>query len=514
MMPSKLAIALAAMTLLAVTCPQINAQPRVPATAVGMVLELQGQIGRNDQMRWLWCPAGSDDEYATACVALNVALNRSTTPYKPPRMAGGALVAVDLGQLGDTTEDVARVTQLWDSMAADEPYFTFTQKVTHEKKSTKKDAAEISSVSTVVSPAPHLGEEGAYVGVGRIYRVDQFARRMLSSIDDGQYYAARNISAKTKMRDYLRSRGFDLDNAQQRLATDQLVTLSNVTSRVRVVKLGQSQGVKPSKGRGLVSITCDLADKPNDPNRNGFQSLLNENFDAFEVIATLSTGQQEFSLWDANENLLKEAAPNVATDSTVPKPFNARLQPAIGCIRCHGGSEGYQPLASQFVFDSQGFGRVLGDLSRGLKTQDQFRAYQTIRSRYGASQGEVDHLLQDGRDSLARQYDYVNLKEAHGAKAAYEATARTINKYWYQQMQAGDVDRELGIDPGHDPVAAFNNAVPASDATGLIPDGSAGILNRIRNGHEITRQEWESVYIDAQTKAMTTVAPQAMQKGT
>ncbi len=487
-----------------------QAQPRIPATAVGMVLELQGQIGRNDQMRWLWCPAGSDDEYATACVALNVALNRSTTPYRPPRMAGGALVGIDLGQMGDTVEDVAKVTQLWDSLAADEPYFTFTQKVvTHDPKKKSAD-----TVATVVAPAPHLGEEGAYVGVGRIYRVDQFARRTLSSVDDGRYYQARDISTKTKMRDYLKSRGFDLDNAQQRLATDQLVTLSNVTSRVRVVKLGQSQGVKPSKGRGLVSITCDLADKPNDPNRNGFQSLLNESFDAFEVIVTLSTGQAEYTLWDGSENLLKEAAPNVATDNTVPKPFNARLQPAIGCIRCHAGAEGLQPLASQFAFDSQGFGRVLADLSHGTKLSDQFKAYQTIRSRYGASQGEVDHLLQDGRDSLARQYDFVSLKESHGAKAAYEATARTINRYWYQQLQAGDVDRELGIDAGANPVAAFNAAVPPVDGQGLFPEGSAGISNRIRNGHEISRQEFESIFVDLMTKAMTTVAPQAMQKGT
>ncbi len=485
-----------------------HAQPRIPATAAGMVLELQGQLGRNDQMRWLWCPAGSDAEYATACVALNVALNRSTTPYRPPRMAGGALVAVDLGQLGDTVEDVAKVTQLWDSLAADEPYFTFTQKVvTHDPKKKSAD-----TVATVVAPAPHLGEEGAYVGVGRVYRVDQFARRMLSSIDDGQYYAARNISSKTKMRDYLRSRGFDLDSAQQRLATDQLVTLSNVTSRVRVVKLGQSQGVKPSKGRGLVSITCDLADKPNDPNRNGFQSLLNESFDAFEIILTLATGQQEFTLWDGKENLLTEAAPNVATDSTVPKPFNARLQPAIGCIRCHGPTEGLQPLSSQFVFDNQGFGRVLADLSRGAKAIDQFRAIQTIRSRYGASQGEVDHLLQDGRDSLARQYDFMDLKQAHGAKAAYEATARVVNAYQYRWLNARDVDNELGIDAGADPVGAFNAAIPAT--ADILPDGSAGILNRIRNGKEITRQEWEQTFIDAMTKAMTTVAPQAMQKGT
>ncbi len=486
-----------------------QAQPRIPATAVGMVLELQGQIGRNDQMRWLWCPAGSDDEYATACIALNVALNRSTTPYKPPRMAGGALVAVDLGQMGDTVEDVAKVTQLWDSLAADEPYFTFTQKVvTHDPKKKLAD-----TVATVVAPAPHLGEEGQYVGVGRVYRVDQFARRALSSIDDGVYYAARNIQAKTKLREYLRSRGFDLDRAQSTNAIDQLVLLSGVTSRVRVVKLGQSQGVKPSKGRGLVSITCDLADKPNDPLRNGFQSLLNESFDAFEVIVTLSTGQQEFSLWSGSEDLLKEAAPNVATDSTVPKPFNARLQPAIGCIRCHGASEGLQPLASQFTFDGQGFGRVLGDFSRGTKASEQFKAFQTIRSRYGASQGEVDHLLQDGRDSLARQYDFVNLKEAHGAKAAYEATARVVNAYQYKWLNAIDVDRELGIDPGVDPVGSFNASIPASNAQEIVPEGSAGISNRIRNGHEISRQEFESIFVDLMTKAMTTVA-QALQKGT
>ncbi len=489
-----------------------QAQPRVPATAVGMVLELQGQIGRSDTLFFLWSPRASEDDYATACVAINVGLNRSSTPYHPPKFFNGELIGFDTTQLADDSEGVAKVTELVRSLAADEPYFTFTQKVVTHGDAKKKTA---DSVATVVSPAPHLGEEGAYVGVGRVYRVDQFARRMLSSVDDGKYYEARNIVSKTKMREYLKSRGFDLDSAQQRLATDQLVTLSNVTSRVRVVKLGQSQGVKPSKGRGLVSITCDLADKPNDPNRNGFQSLLNESFDAFEVILTLSTGQQEFTLWDGKENLLTEAAPNVATDSTVPKPFNARLQPAIGCIRCHGASEGLQPLASQFTFDGQGFGRVLGDLSRGTKASDQFKAFQTIRSRYGASQGEVDHLLQDGRDSLARQYDYVNLKEAHGAKAAYEATARTINHYWYQQMQAGDVDRELGIDPGTDPVKAFNAAIPPADGNSLlVPEGSAGILNRIRNGHEITRQEWEQTFIDAMTKAMTTVAPQALQKGT
>jgi hypothetical protein len=276
--------------------------------------------------------------------------------------------------------------------------------------------------------------------------------------------------------------------------------MSDITGKVRVWELFHGQANKPSNGSPLVSITNDVKDGALDPNKNGYLSLLNDSFDAKELIVTLQSGQQEFTLWDGKDLLLAEADPRVAADRLVPSPFGPRLECGISCIRCHGKQQGLQPIHNDVLKMVGGTGRILTDLS---KPDKQFDNLRLIQSRYGARQHDVDTAIDNGRESLNRRYDaLVDAKDAKAAKVAYAAAAEVYDAYKYTYVTPATACRELGIAPGDDPAATLRSAMPAPNAIGAVAEGSAGTLARLEAGIPITRGDFESVYADLATKAL------------
>lgn len=467
----------------------VVAPPRIPRSAAE--LALTDEAVTNPLVFYLWSPSASDRDYYAASVVLSAVVNQSTSPYHPEKVLATigdkvvwpGLIRVNIAQLVDDEAGIKHILSVLAKQAENEPYFTLTSVV--EAAGDKK--GEIKT-KTVISAAPHLGD-AAKIGIGKIYRVDQFCDRAIRTADDGLYYAWRGIEAgKTKLNDYLKSRGFNLAEGLKTNSIDQAVTLSHVTSSPRVLIFGRSQGIKPSKGSGLVAITKDLAVGANDPNKNPFQSLLNDNQKYFkETILQLPNGQQEFALWNEDDVAIAEADPRVATDSTVPHPFPARLQPASSCISCHGGDAGMKPFDTEFVYN--GSARLVkADVSKA----DQFAAYQAIRSRFSATQPEVDAFLANARDSLAAQYDFLSIHEHQGGKAAYEALTSLENDYRNSWVTPAKACEEIGLTGGK-PQELLAAAIPPSDA---VPQGSAGIVNRLRDGRDVSRAEWEAVFVE------------------
>ncbi len=468
--------------------------PRIPRTAVELIMAdpLNGPT-----MFYFWCPAGSDAEYFTACLVTNVALLQGTTPYKPDRICGGALVRVDLQQLCDNQEQLTRLLHLVREVATiDEPFFH--QTIRHEAKHGKEVKQE-----TLVTVSPNVDPA---IGIGKVFRVDQFAWRCLAQVDDGIYYQLRSLEVgKTKLPDYLASRGFDYGRALKRNTLDQTVTISQVTSEDRVIQFGRSEDGRPAESTGIVAITKDIKRGRNDPNKNAFQSLLNDDQKYFfEVIIQNSAGQQEFTLWDEGQLLLNAADPEVATDNTVPKPFPQTLHGAISCINCHGGSEGLKAFTPRFSSQAPGSTRIVADISK----KDQFATAQAINSRYHATAKQLETLLDSGRFSLARQYDYLRLGEGqHGYQLACESTTATVNSYKNSFVSAEKAAAELGFtaEKGKTITDAFKAAMPYTEG---VATGSAAILNQLRDGREVTRADWDSVYIEAEAMALPAIDKQ------
>ncbi len=456
--------------------------PRIPRTAVQLAL---ADPLNSPSMLYLWCPAGSDQEYFAACLVCNVALLQGTTPCKPDRICGGALVRVDLQQLCDTEEQLKRLLHLVREVAViDEPFFHQTQRI--QVKHGKETKTE-----TVVTVSPNVDQS---IGVGKLFRVDQFAWKTLAQVDDGMYYQFRSLeTGKTRLPDYLESRGFNYKRALSHSSIDQCVTVSQVTSEDRIIQFGRSEDGRPAESSGLVAITKDIKRGRNDPNKNSFQSLLNDDQRYFkEVIIQGSAGQQEFTLWDEDDKLLNAADPEVASNHQVPKPFHNTLHGAISCIDCHGGNEGYKPVTSRFSSSAPGSTRIVADVSK----KDGFSTDAAIRARYHATQKQIDTLLESGRQSLASQYDYLKLEHGeHGYQLACEATTATVNNYANSFVTPEKAAVELGFTAaaGKSIQDAFKQAMHFTPG---VATGSAGILNQLRDGHEITRADFDYAFIE------------------
>jgi hypothetical protein len=467
--------------------------PRIPRTAVQ--LALSDPLNSPTQL-YLWCPNGSDEEYFTACLVANVALLQGTTSYKPDRICGGALVRIDLAALCDSESQLKRLLGIVREVAPiDEPFFHLT--VRHEVKDKKE-----SKIETVVTVSPNVDQS---IGVGKVFRVDQFAWKTLSQVDGGIYYQLRNLEVgKSKLGEYLESRGFDYKRALRNNTLDQTVTVSQVTSENRIIQFGRSEDGRPAESSGIVAITKDIKRGRNDPNRNGFQSLLNDDQRYFyEVIVQNSAGQQEFTLFDEDQKLLSQADPEVATDTTVPSPFPKTLHGAISCINCHGGSEGMKAFTPRFSSQSPGSTRIIADISK----PDTYKTAQAINSRYHATAQQLDALLESERFSLARQYDFLRLGEGnHGYKLACESTTAIVNRYKNSFVTPEQFAADLGFTAtkGGTIIDAFKAAIPYTPG---VATGSAGILNQLRDGHDITRADADFIYQEAQALSQPAIAP-------
>lgn len=465
--------------------------PRIPRTAVELAL---ADPLNSPTMLYLWCPAGSDDEFFTACLVANVALLQGTIPYRPDRICGGALVRVDLAQLCDTEDQLKRLLHLVREVApVYEPFFHLTRRIeVRHGKDTK--------VETVVTVSPNVDSA---IGVGKVFRVDQFAWKCLSQVDGGIYYELRGLAVgKSTLKEYLASRGFDYNRALKNNTIDQTVTVSQVTSEDRIIQFGRSENGRPAESTGIVAITKDVKRGRNDPDKNAFQSLLNDDQKYFyEVIVQNAAGQQEFTLFDENQMLLAAADPEVATDTTVPSPFPRTLHGAISCINCHGGSEGMKAFTPRFSVQVPGSTRIVADISK----RDQFATAQAINSRYHASEQQLKALLESERFSLARQYDYLRtVNGEHGYQLACEATTAVVNRYKNSFVSPEQFAADLGLTApkGGTIMDALKSAIPYTPG---VATGSAGILNQLRDGHEITRADADFIYPEAMAMALPAI---------
>ncbi len=293
------------------------------------------------------------------------------------------------------------------------------------------------------------------------------------------------------MPDYLGSRGFDYKRALSHSSIDQTVTVSQVTSEDRIIQFGRSEDGRPAESTGLVAITKDIKRSRNDPNKNGFQSLLNDDQKYFkEVIIQNAAGQQEFTLWDEDDKLLGAADPEVATDSTVPKPFHATLHGAISCINCHGTSEGYKAFTPRFSSQAPGSTRIVADISK----PDQFKTAAAINSRYHATAKQLETMLDSGRFSLARQYDYLRLGEGqHGYQLACESTTAVCNGYANSFVTPEKAAAEWGF-KAHEGKTIVDAMRAVLTYQPGVATGEAAIVNQLLDGKDVTRADFDYIY--------------------
>lgn len=487
------------------------AAPAIPAAAAELAARDFEVRGKNQLIYYLWSPTASDRDYNAASATLNAVVNQGSCDYVPPRIANGALIMFDLEQLVDNSKQIEKLQYL----LARVPSAYFFETIVKTDKANKS--------AKFILPAHHTGAAGEVLGLS-IFRVDQFCKLLNFSIDDGLYYQFRGLKAgETKLDPYLESRGFSRKNAKAANAVDELLLKSMVTGSTRAVFIIQGQQTKASVGGATAMITGDVFAGPLDPRKNVFKSIFNEDFDAFEVIITLPSGYQEFTVWDGKGTLLAEAAQRVVTDHTTPQPFPNRLH-TFSCISCHSERDGFQQLVNEQRLIIQRDGRLTNE--QGTITfnadvtqfyKDPIEGKRVALSRFGARQHDIDAAIDHARECLNRRFDVVNAPrvqfdpkadlqaKAHSCKQAYLDLTAVVNAYSFKWVSPEVACQELGFETDGNPRRQLGLIAPPPNKKGYVSEGSANTIGQLLAGNSVTRDDFEQAYPELELKAVDTL---------
>lgn len=479
--------------------------------------------------RYVWVRTG---DQADARIGSFVANWLSQENIKPVATLGGGKVPLLLRlNLRDYYSDanLARALRTWEKLEYDPSFntlYTFDTVQLLLKRGTKPEwLAGVSTVFNRIKVKTSRGEE--QVAVFRqphvdidslafnlrtnapIVELDYFVIRALSSIQNdpgakdqevfktilgGLYYEFAGIrtakdAGKKKATDFevlLEDLGIiddaDFYNAQakwDRLGSERRIAMrfSRVTGKKRVVCFVPTAVDLQS----VLTFTLDPNDGSVDILSNPFMNLLAFRGDAVEAIYERE-GRQVYALFNKAGALQFEVPPQIANDTTVKEPYTQRLQ-TISCITCHAGPKGdngWQPLTN----DAKAIlPRVVADVSTGM-TEDNVRL---IKRKYTY---DPEFILGD----LRRRTIGAVLQctgqwpKAGDQTGVYRLVADQIilirERFWYTQLDAAAVLKELGYDPGKVDPAKYLQAHAA--IPGPFEDERIATLV---DGHKISRAD-------------------------
>lgn len=519
-----------------------------PADAVAYALADIAKLSAADQpfQRYIWIPDGDRKKRAYVNYTLNLACSRASTIINPTVVADGKLLRCDLRILAPREGQYATMHALWEELAF-EPYFHIT-KTTADALPTS--AVQIESrvddppgsirfkvgeqifykspgneffilqnnawikrqlqiaVQRVVTYGVHVGlEQGVLLqslskSNAAVIRYDFFIAKVLSTTDGGLYWQfagiERNPSSGTAQAAFLKSLGAS-ETLVASLRSDQRVAMfrSKVTGKPRRIDAFYGVGVRPGSGTGLITITHDMVDNDTNPRSDPIRNLLQFQDAAREVIAVKPNGMQIFALFNSQGALVDSVPDNIARDHTIPAPHTGRLQAAIGCIRCHGPHDGYQPFTNEVKVMLGGLLDVYGDVASRRSIPDQLDRLAGLYS------GDLSKPIRRGRDDYS---DAVFL--ATGGMKVSDTSAgisQIYGDYVYKDIGAFEACAELGyLVPQNRAVYYLNQILPPlnADVIGIRPEDP--IIGALKVGLRVNRYQWEQVYADAAFRALQT----------
>ena len=335
-----------ALLILVTTALQVDLpKPATPSDAVGWALADLVSLPESDRpfVRYVWIPPwGNDDWPAAINFAVNTAASSSRNLQFGAIVANGWMMRYDLRRLAPNPTELIHLQLVWDGLAVDDPYF-------HVPRD--------NSGLAVAVLAPHLSQQHAAAladlswSTGAIYRADWFLSRMLTTLDGGRYYdfsganraaqVAKSKKGSSAQAEFLAALGV-FEGSTRELAADQRAAIfrSGVTGKPR--RIDFFNGLQ----RNAVAITHDVFDEDVGARFHPLRNLIDFQDRAREVIVQRPNGMHAFALFDASGALQSSVPDNIARDHTIPAPHTGRLQPAIGCIRCHGSDDGWKPFGN------------------------------------------------------------------------------------------------------------------------------------------------------------------------
>lgn len=506
--------------------PEVTA--RIPTESDAVLLALAdisqtliaGQIP-SPYTRYIWVTDGDAESAQVISLALNY-VSRASVIKRPAVLGKDKLmvVKVDLRDFCGK-HDIQEFSQIWEEFRFDPRFnllitkdtlkFAGRVEVPKAKKIVQKldkDGKVVGETITEVAlqagdivrvPAPHLGDSVIILAEqlqteAPIITSSYFLTRALSAIQDkgvfktvygGLYYQLSGIKKVNK-------KGTDDDNLFEQLGignvergvtarkvfdelrSDQRVAVfrSGITGQPRTSEILRSLASRDSQG--IIGITHDLKKSSIDIGQHPVMNLLDFKDDAREVIFEKRTGLHGFALFNGEGVLQDEVPPDIASDHLIPIPHGGRLQPAIGCIRCHGKDGGWKQLTNDVkkllagyldVFgDQRGKRGVLDDLDRiaGLYAGDlELKLLPRARDDYANAVLKATGSWKESKD----QTDVVRLSS--------DRISDIFRRYNYDLVDTRQLLRDFGIEvaSAEDALQLLRRLLP------LPPPGIAGDFN-------------------------------------
>lgn len=467
--------------------------------AVAMALDFLGAAAKSEQginpnWRFVWATDGEAESAQVVSLTTNY-WSRGSVIVRPQVIAKEKLVLclIDLSRYAGKN-DLGELAEIWEEFRFD-PRFNllitrdtlrFASKVEVPKikrvvQKLDKDGkvigeqvteAALGAGDVVRVPAPHLGDGivllSEVLGTeAPIITHSYFITRALTTIQDkgvfktvygGLYYQLAGIKRGNK-------KGTDEDNLFEALGvgnvergitarkvfddlrSDQRVAVfrSGITGQPRTSEVLRSLASRDSQG--IIGVTHDLKKSSIDIGQHPVMNLLDFKDDAREVIFEMRTGLHGFALFNGEGALQDEVPPDIASDHLIPVPHGGRLQPAIGCIRCHGRDGGWKVLTNDVkrllagyldVFgDDKSRRGVLDDLDRiaGLYAGDlELKLLPRARDDYANAVLKATGMWRDSKD----QTDIVRLSS--------DKLASVFGRYNYDLVDTRQLLRDMGIE--------------------------------------------------------------------
>ena len=467
----------------------------VPSDWVGWALADLVTLPEADRgsIRYLAIPPWGNEQWVPMLsFAINSSVSQSRMIVRPDVVANGWMVRVDMRRF--VPNPLARIKTLavWDSLAKIDPYLHVP------KENSRVDVAVI---------APTVPQDQAILlaqlslSAGAVYRADWWLKMALDTIDGGQYYEFRQLPLEgtedtkklTEFDRYLTGRGVFI-RATREVGGEQraTITASDVTGKPRRADVGKGLN------GNVWSVTRDIADGGQQAERHPLKNLLDFKDQGREVFVTLPNGMIEYTLFDGQGKLVREAPPELVRDHNVPPPYTARLRPARSCIICHNipTADGWREIANdvQTVLRS---GRldVVADVTGDRPREE---VIDELASLYALEVDAADGLLGRAR----RDYGAAVARTIPAGISfpADQSLVSVVGKlvrdvlydYDYQRIDGRRAALELGYafpDTAKDPLSLV---LGPDDPTREV-DGVAAYL---RAGLRVNRADFELLYQD------------------
>jgi hypothetical protein len=497
-----LVAALSVLTRLASADELPKRQP-VPGDWVGWALADLVTLPEADRpfVRYVAIPPWGNEQWVPLInFVLNTAVSQASTIQRADVIANGWMMRVDLRRFSPKKNTIAKTLATWDSLAKLDPYL-------HVPKA--NSGVDVAVIAPTVPQDQAVLLTQLTLSAGAVYRADWWMAKALDTLDGGAYYEFRQLPTDTdadakgltEFDRYLRGRGVFLratqDAGGERRAA---LTASDVTAKPRRADFGLGLS------GGLWSVTRDIADGGQQAERHPLRNLLDFKDQGREVFVTLPNGMIEYTLFDGNGKLVKEAPPELVRDHNIPPPYTARLRPARSCIVCHNieKAEGWRefPNDVQTVLKSGRFD-VVSDLANLDVSRDE--AIDKLAELYALEVDSPDNLLGRARRDYSAAISRcvpigINFAPDKSLVAQVGQLLRDVlYAYDYERIDGRRAALELGYVIGTDDKRnALDVALGPDDPKREI-DGVAAYL---RAGLRINRPDFETIYQDLLRQSM------------